>query len=208
MTAAKYDSRRYALINRWNPRNLEIIRDWVKPKPGERVLDVGSGRGHVVHALRSLGVEAEGIDLNPNASELAIVPHVRTMSATSLDYDDASFDAIVSFHAIEHIPEVESAIKEMGRVVRPGGKVLLVYPAEPVRGLFAIPTAVILYRNPFKARQVHVHKFSPVELEELLGAGGLSSVRSQLRLWPSPEYATLCEKPPNPVTAGGNGVRG
>ena len=194
MTEEKYDSRRYALINRWNPRNLEIIRDWVKPKPGDRILDVGSGRGHVVHALRSLGVEAEGIDLNPNASELAIVPHVKTMSATSLDYDDGHFDAIVSFHAIEHIPDVEMAIAEMARVVRPGGKVLLVYPAEPVRGLFAIPTAVILYRNPFKARQVHVHKFNPEHLEKLLRVGGLSSVRSQRRLWPSPEYATLSEK--------------
>jgi ubiquinone/menaquinone biosynthesis C-methylase UbiE len=162
------------------------------------MLDVGSGRGHVVHALRSFGVEAEGIDLNPNASELAIVPHVKTMSATSLEYDDGYFDAVVSFHAIEHIPDVGAAIAEMARVVRPGGKILLVYPAEPVRGLFAIPTAVILYRNPFKARQVHVHKFNPDNLQKLLRAGGLSSVRSQRRLWPSPEYATLCEKSGNP----------
>lgn len=197
MTEAKYDSRRYALINRWNPRNLEIIRDWVKPKPGDRILDVGSGRGHVVQALRSFGVEAEGIDLNPNASQLAIVPHVKTMSATSLDYADGYFDAIVSFHAIEHIPDVEAAIAEMARVVRPGGKVLLVYPSEPVRGLFAIPTAVILHRNPFKARQVHVHKLNPDRLEKLLRAGGLTPVRSQRRLWPSPEFATLCERSGN-----------
>ncbi|MGH8924960.1 MAG: class I SAM-dependent methyltransferase [Acidimicrobiia bacterium] len=198
MTEAEYDSRRYALINRWNPRNLEIIRDWVKPKPGDRVLDVGCGRGHVVGALRSLGVMAEGIDLNPNAAEVATVPHVKTMSATSLEHDEGYFDAVVSFHAVEHIPDVDAAIGEMARVVRPGGKVLLIYPAEPVRGLYAIPTAVIIHRNPFKARQVHLHKLNPDRVEELLRSAGLTPLRSERRLWPSPEYATLAEKPANP----------
>ena len=49
---ARYDSRKYALINRWNPRNLEIIRDWVAPVPGERVLDVGCGKGHLVRSTQ------------------------------------------------------------------------------------------------------------------------------------------------------------
>ncbi|HJU50972.1 MAG TPA: methyltransferase domain-containing protein [Acidimicrobiia bacterium] len=194
----RYDSRRYALINRWNPRNFEIIRDWVKPKPGDRVLDVGCGRGHLVNALRSVGVDAEGIDLNPNAAEVAMVPQVKTMSATALNYNDGYFDAIVSFHAIEHIPDVKATLGEMARVVRPGGKVLLIYPAEPVRGLFAVPTAVILHGNPLKARQVHIHKLNPSRVEKLIWGAGLTPLRSQLRLWPSPEYATLSEKPANP----------
>jgi hypothetical protein len=82
--------------------------------------------------------------------------------------------------------------------VRPGGKVLLVYPAEPVRGLFAVPTAVILYGNPLKARQVHIHKLNPGRVEKLLWGTGLTPLRSQRRLWPSPEYATLSEKPGAP----------
>ena len=57
---ARYDSRRYALINRWNPRNLEIIRDWVAPAPGDQVLDVGCGKGHLVKALSELGVMPSG----------------------------------------------------------------------------------------------------------------------------------------------------
>jgi ubiquinone/menaquinone biosynthesis C-methylase UbiE len=164
------------------------------PKPGDRVLDVGCGRGHLVNALRQFGVDAEGIDLNPNAAQVAIVPHVQTMSATELQFSSASFDAVVSFHAIEHIPDIDAALAEMARVVRPTGKVLLVYPAEPIRGVFAIPTAVILFGNPLKARDVHVHKLNPRIVGEKATATGLTPIRHKLRPWPSPEYATLCTK--------------
>ncbi|MGQ0848649.1 MAG: class I SAM-dependent methyltransferase [Actinomycetota bacterium] len=194
---ARYDSRRYALVNRWNPRNLEIIRDWLAPNPGDRVLDVGCGKGHLVNALVGLGVDAEGIDLNPNAAEIAVT-RVRTMSATRLDYADAFFDAVVSFHAIEHIPQVTEAIAEMSRVVRPGGKVLLVYPAEPVRGLYAVPTSIILHGTPFRARHVHVHKLNRLKVKALAERAHLDVERSALRLWPSPEYATLAVRRAGP----------
>jgi SAM-dependent methyltransferase len=194
LVTARYDSRRYALINRWNPRNLDLVLDWVDPPPGSRLLDVGCGRGHLVRALTERGFDAWGIDLNPNASELAGGLNVRTMSATALEFGDASFDAVVSFHAIEHIPPLEQAMLEVARVVKPGGKVLLVYPAEPIRGLYAIPTSVILHRTPFKARRVHVHRLSPSKVRALGKAAGLQELRHTFRPWPSPEYASLLER--------------
>lgn len=189
--SASYNSRRYALVNRWNPRNLALVNDWVTPQPGDKVLDVGCGRGHLVKALTAGGVDAWGIDLNPQASELAGEDRVRTMSATALDFEGASFDAVVSFHALEHIPDAEGAVREVARVVKPGGKVLFVYPAEPVRGLYAIPTSIILHRTPFKARQVHIHRLSPAKVQALAAPHGLSERRHSLRPWPSPEYASL-----------------
>jgi len=191
---ARYDSRKYALINRWNPRNLEIIRDWVAPVPGERILDFGCGKGHLVKALSELGVDAVGIDLNPNAADVAVVARVQTMSATHLDFEDGAFDAVVSFHAIEHIPSIDEVLREMARVVKPSGKVLLVYPAEPIRGLYAIPTSVILHRTPFKARQVHIHKLNPALVAELGAVAGLRQLKKRLRMWPSPEYASLFDR--------------
>ncbi len=191
---ARYDSHRYALINRWNPRNLDLVLDWVGPPPGSRILDVGCGRGHLVRALTERGFDAWGIDLNPNARELAGELNVRTMSAAALEFGDASFDAVVSFHAIEHIPPLEQAVLEVARVVKPGGKVLFVYPAEPIRGLYAIPTSVILHRTPFKAREVHVHRLSPSKVRALGKAAGLQELRHTFRPWPSPEYASLLER--------------
>ena len=191
---ARYDSRRYALINRWNPRNLELVIDWVNPQPGHRVLDVGCGRGHLVKALGARGIETWGIDLNPNAEKISAEVNVRTMSATDLDFPDASFDAVVSFHAIEHIPPVEAVFTEVARVVKSAGKVLFVYPAEPVRGLYAIPTSVILHRSPFKAGRVHVHRFNPQKVKALGERAGLTEIRRSFRPWPAPEYASLFEK--------------
>ncbi|HUO45254.1 MAG TPA: class I SAM-dependent methyltransferase [Acidimicrobiia bacterium] len=191
---ARYDSRRYALINRWNPRNLELVIDWVNPQPDQRVLDVGCGRGHLVKSLSARGIETWGIDLNPNAEEVAAGANVRTMSATDLDFADASFDAVVSFHAIEHIPLVGEVFAEMARVVKATGKVLLVYPAEPIRGIYAIPTSVILHKTPFKARQVHVHSLNPQKVKALGEAVGLTEIRHSFRPWPAPEYASLLKK--------------
>lgn len=194
LVTARYDSRRYALVNRWNPRNLDLVLDWVGPSPGSRILDVGCGRGHLVRALTEHGFDGWGIDLNPNARELAGELNVRTMSAAALEFGDASFDAVVSFHAIEHIPPLEQAMLEVARVVKPGGKVLFVYPAEPIRGLYAIPTSVILHGTPFKARQVHVHRLSPSKVRALGKAAGLQELRHAFRPWPSPEYASLLER--------------
>lgn len=192
---ARYNSRRYALINRWNPRNLDIVLNWVNPEPGYKILDVGCGRGHLVKALTERGFEAWGIDLNPNASEIAGDLNVQTMSAAALEFADASFDTVVSFHAIEHIPPLEEAMAEIARVVKPGGKVLLVYPAEPLRGLYAVPTSIILHGTPFRAREVHVHRLNPPKVRALGGSVGLIELRRTFRPWPSPEYASLLEKP-------------
>jgi ubiquinone/menaquinone biosynthesis C-methylase UbiE len=179
----RYESRRYALMNRWNPRNLSAVLEWVEPKAGAKVLDVGCGRGHLVGALQQRGVDAYG--------EVAVAANVRTMQAEHLSFGDAFFEAVVSFHAIEHIPAVEAAIAEMSRVVRVGGKVLLIYPAEPIRGLYAIPTSVILHGTPFKARRVHVHKLRPSIVGRMADAAGLTHVHSRFRAWPSPEWVSV-----------------
>ena len=113
------------------------------------------------------------------------------MSADHLEFEDGSFDAVVSFHAVEHIPPLDRALAEIRRVVRPGGTVLLVYPAEPFRGAFAIPTSVILHGTPFKARQVHVHKLNPKRLVPRAERAGLVHRESHFRPWPSPEHLSL-----------------
>jgi ubiquinone/menaquinone biosynthesis C-methylase UbiE len=193
--AIRYDSRRYALLNRWDPRHLRTVQRLLAPRADERVLEVGCGRGHLTKALAELGIDVTGVDANPQAAEVAVSQRVQTMRAERLQLPDDSFDAVVSVHALEHVLPIEKALAEMARVLRPGGRLLLVYPAEPVKGLFAIPTSIILYRTPFRARQIHCHRITPRRLRRMTDPLGLLHERSELHLWRSPEFATLLTKP-------------
>ena len=189
-----YDSSRYALLNRWDPTHLDRIDRLVSLGPGDRVLEVGCGRGHLTNALARRGVDVVGIDANPHAEELAENGLVRHMNAERLEFDDESLDVIVSVHAIEHIPPLEQAFAEMARVLVPGGQAVFVYPAEPVKGLYAIPTSIVLHGHPFKAREVHCHKLWPEKVRRMFEPMGMRQTAREFSLFKSPQFASAFEK--------------
>jgi SAM-dependent methyltransferase len=189
-----YDSTRYALANRWDPWHLKTVRQHLDLEPGDRVLEVGCGRGHLIHHLREEGVDAVGVDLNPMAVEHGVTPHLRVMDATALQFPDGHFDALVSMHMIEHIPALDTALAEMARVVRPGGSLLLVYPAEPIQGLWAIPTSMILHGTPWRARDVHCHKLTPRRLSDRIADLPLRAVDDSFQLLKSPQFTSVLER--------------
>lgn len=189
-----YDSLRYALVNRWDPAHLRTVDRLLPLEPGDRVLEVGCGQGHLTRRLAQRGVDIVGIDANPHAPAVADTDRVLHMHAEKLEFDDNSFDAIVSFHAIEHIPPLEEALKEMARVLRAGGRALFVYPAEPIQGLYAVPTSIILYGTPFKAREVHCHKLSPAKLRRIAEPLGFRETHREFNLFKSPQFVSLFER--------------
>ncbi len=189
-----YDSVRYARINRWDPSHLKRIDRLLDIAPGDRVLEVGCGRGHLTLRLAERGIDVLGIDANPRAAEIAGTERVLTMGAESLDFPDDSFDYVLSVHALEHIPALGEALAEMGRVLRQGGRALHIYPAEPVKGLYAIPTSIILYRTPFKATQVHCHRLWPAKLRRLMEPLGLTETSHEFSLLKSPQFVSVFEK--------------
>ena len=119
---------------------------------GQRGLDVGTRDGYTVEAFRRLGIaEAGGIELVPETAEYAARRGraVRQGDMRSLPDPDASWDLVTCIHCLEHCPQPERAIGEMGRVLRPGGWLLLVVPRElngnsdPVHN-WACPSAAAL----------------------------------------------------------------
>lgn len=189
-----YDSRRYAILNRWDPSHLKRVARLVSIRPGQHVLEVGCGRGHLVKAFADRGVDVIGIDANPQAAEVAAPGLVRHMRAEALEFGDQTFDFVIAVHAIEHIPELEKALAEMARVLKPGGRAVFVYPAEPIQGLYAIPTSVILHGTPFKAREVHCHKLWPAKLRRLAEPVGLRQTHSEFSFFKTPQFAAVFEK--------------
>lgn len=189
-----YDSQRYARINRWDRSHLDRVSRLVPIAPGDRVLEIGCGRGHLTKALALRGAEIVGIDANPRAEELAASGLVRQMRAEELDFDDETFDVIVSVHAIEHIPRLEQAFSEMVRVLVPGGHAAFVYPAEPIKGLYAIPTSFVLHGHPFKAREVHCQKLWPEKVRRMLEPMGMRQTAREFSFLKSPQFSSAFEK--------------
>lgn len=189
-----YDSRRYALINRWDSSHLERIDRLVSIEPGDRVLEVGCGQGHLTKALAERGVDIVGVDANPNASEVAGDGRVRHMLAEELEFEDETFEVVLAVHSIEHIPPLEKALAEMARVLEPGGHAVLIYPAEPIKGLYAIPTSVILHRTPFKAREVHCHKLWPAKVRAMFEPFGMRQTAREFSFFKMPQFASVFEK--------------
>jgi ubiquinone/menaquinone biosynthesis C-methylase UbiE len=189
------DMKRYAMAQRFDRQHLGTTRRLLDPGPGTRILEVGSGRGYLTLRLDELGADATGIDANPEVAHTAVARDIRVMRVEALDFPDGEFDQLVAVEAMEDFTLMEEAFAEMARVLKPGGKMLLIYPAEPIRGLFSIPDAIIIYRNPFRSRELHRQKLRPKKVQKLGEAVGLEHVKSEFQLFSSPQFVTLLRKP-------------
>ncbi|WP_137927704.1 class I SAM-dependent methyltransferase [Cupriavidus sp. 2SB] len=118
--------------------DLEQLRQalaHLKPVTHSRVLDLGCGAGHASFAAASMANEVVAYDLS--AEMLGVVAaaatdrglaNIRTQqgAAETLPFDDASFCAVVSRMSAHHWRDVPAALREIRRVVKPGGKVVLI----------------------------------------------------------------------------------
>ena len=96
-----------------------------------KILDVGTGNGSLALLFAEMGHEVVGIDISEEmlsvaiekAKERGVNPDLRIGDAESLDFEDESFDAVVSRIVLWTLPHPEKAISEWRRVLKPSGKV-------------------------------------------------------------------------------------
>jgi SAM-dependent methyltransferase len=127
----------------------------------KRVLDVACGAGFGLRMLGEMGVRAVGVDYDAGA-----LSHVRraqpsarlvNSDGTRLPLHDATFDVVVSFETLDHVPDADSFVGEIRRVLEPDGTLVLSTPNRA----FGPPEHHT--GNPF-----HVREFTADELCELL----------------------------------------
>ena len=188
-----YTSKLYAFLQPADPTYFWRVKRYLNPQSQEKILEIGCGRGYTVKKVQRVAPQTFGIDLNAEAIQNGVTKNLQAMNAESLEFPDNTFDKIYSFHTIEHIPDIGKALGEMARVLKPGGRVMLVYPAEPIRGMFSMFAAAVLLRNPFRSREIHLHKLSPAVIQQLIAGLPLEHAQSSFSLL---EFRTILQKKP------------
>lgn len=106
----------------------EAIVDLLNPRPGERILDVGCGTGHLTNEIRQRGAKVVGIDASPNMIQQArqAYPDLEFVQADASAFTfKKPFDAIFSNAALHWVKDAESAVGCMSTVLRPGGRFVI-----------------------------------------------------------------------------------
>jgi len=106
----------------------EICRQVTDRRP--KILDVGCGTGANLLMLSEYG-DAEGVDISEDALAFCRergLDKVRLGAGEQLPYDDGTFDLVTAFDVVEHMDDDLAGLREMRRVLRPGGRVLLFVP--------------------------------------------------------------------------------
>ncbi|MCI0398879.1 MAG: class I SAM-dependent methyltransferase [Chloroflexi bacterium] len=98
-------------------------------QPDDVYLDISCGRGHLPALAQKQGVQTHGLDLSFAAVRSATGRgHLIVGNSQALPYADDSFTAISNIGSIEHYVDMRAAIREMVRVLKPGGRAFLLVP--------------------------------------------------------------------------------
>ena len=100
---------------------------------GLRVLEIGCGMGTDGAQFAKAGANYTGVDLTDAAVELArkrfqvsgLEGEFRVADAERLDFPDESFDVVYSHGVLHHTPDIEAAVREIHRVLKPGGRAIV-----------------------------------------------------------------------------------
>ncbi len=123
--------RRIASLLGLMPERIRYRNGFLDDRSPGSLLDIGCGSGDFAANMRLQGWSVRGTDADPEAAETVSRNHgfeVDVGELTDLAYPDESLDAVTSRHVIEHIREPETFLRECWRILKPGGRLVLVTP--------------------------------------------------------------------------------
>jgi ubiquinone/menaquinone biosynthesis C-methylase UbiE len=178
----RYDIERYYershRVVRWlEHRRLAALVELAGPRPGERVLEVGCGAGHVLEQFR--GARRTGVDLSEGMirrarARLGEDTRLLRASADQLPFDDGKFDIVVCTEVLEHVPDPAAVIAELTRVAVPDGRVVVSIPNEVnidriKRTIRRLPVLRQLLRSlAAEGNEWHLHHFDLALLRRIV----------------------------------------
>jgi demethylmenaquinone methyltransferase/2-methoxy-6-polyprenyl-1,4-benzoquinol methylase len=144
-------ARRYQLANTvmsmgmdrlWRRRASALVRQW---KPA-RLLDVATGSGDLARVIEAASPDTEVTGADFSAEMLAVARSLGSQrlveaDALALPFEDGAFDAVTVAFGLRNMESWERALREMARVIRPGGHLLVLdfsIPGPPLRTLYSL----------------------------------------------------------------------
>lgn len=155
----------------WHSARRRIVLDWIKQRyPGRddlEILDAGCGTGIMLQELRLLGA-AVGVDISDEALDFCRkrgLENVQRADVLKLPFDAGTFDFVTVLDVLEHLDEDTGALREVRRVLKPGGLIFIFAPAH--RWLWSLQDDVSHHKRRYTART----------LRETIEAAGLEIER-------------------------------
>jgi SAM-dependent methyltransferase len=153
--------------------------DTIRLIPNGKGLDIGCGNGKFIRDMNSLGWQFEGVEFNPIAVDMCRKAGLKVCQGDlhNAAFKDESFDIISARHVIEHIPDPTNFMREIARILKDGGQLVIKTPNSKALGRrwfgkfwFAndVPRHLVLY-NPdnlkmladrFNLRQIRLKTFT------------------------------------------------
>ena len=177
----QYDRAAGAYDRRWAgyvDTTLGLLAEHARIRPDERVLDVGCGTGTFARRLvdANPAQSVVGVDVSPGMlaharRKLGSAPNVRLAEAQAeaLPFSAAAFDVVVSASALHYVGRPDMALAEMARVLRPGGRLVVLDWDRSRWTMAAMDTALRLF-DP-----AHGRTLSGADLGRRIGAAGFAS---------------------------------
>lgn len=143
-------------------------------RPPARVLEIGASHGGFLRLAELAGFEATGIEMSPSIVELArrtFGVDMRVGPVETAGFAEGAFDVAVAFDVLEHVGDPAATLRELRRVLRPDGILLIQTPRFPARGADELRAA----NDPFLIHLCapeHVYLFSVPSLENILARTG------------------------------------
>jgi ubiquinone/menaquinone biosynthesis C-methylase UbiE len=175
--------RKYTLL-----KKLQLISKYYKTG---KILDIGCGTGEFLHTCKNAKWETTGIEPDDEARKMAIKNYGLDVRA-ELDLknlEDSSFDIISMWHVLEHVPKLNERVKELKRLIKPNGIIIIAVPNSDSRD-------AKIYKEEWAAYDVprHLYHFRPKDIDALFQKYSMKVFRIQPMIFDSFYVSMLSEK--------------
>ena len=154
---------------------------------GARLLDIGCGHGFFLNKMAQRGWAVEGVEVSRAGREYArktLGLSIHSKPLEDMAFPNERFDVVTLFYVIEHIHDPGMILKEVFRILKPGGMVLLRWPHSTpvVKILGPFAKRFDIYHTPF-----HLYDFNPGAMQQLLEKSGFTDVQNMIGGFTLPE---------------------